>query len=490
MQQQIAQLMAAAERQERVQEQILAQMQAQATATPAAGSAGPPAAVPAETGEAGGGGARLEREVARQSGLLGQLAAAVAALPEALARRLQRRPEDPEVPHTQQVERTVEVPQGPAGDSDYTRVISGEDWASFTVPMLKEWLRSRGLPSSGKKAELLARARAHSEDDTIHEVIEDPWQKSRPGPAPPDDRDVAECEHAEVHLRGNQHGSWKVCKKCSQRLEYHDKASGSTEHFLDVASLAQEERSTGGQSKGSGNKGKSSKGKGKGCFICGGDHYARKCPKRQQSARSLHEEGTGRAPPHAQEPQQEQGAGETGHLGGLFITALMDQNESNELMAVNDMLRGGRKVRFGVDSGAAATVIQSAVCSDYPINRKQKKIFRTASKETLETEGRRTLGLSDGCFVRADVAQDLSKNLMAVAHLCDSGHRVVFDNEEGYFAMHKKTGRKMGFQRSGNVFDVELEVVPFAQAPGACSVETASGQAAAAAAGRSWPPFR
>ena len=251
MQQQIAQLMAAAERQERVQEQILAQMQAQATATPAAGSAGPPAAVPAETGEAGGGGARLEREVARQSGLLGQLAAAVAALPEALARRLQRRPEDPEVPHTQQVERIVEVPQGPAGDSDYTRVISGEDWSGFTVPMLKDWLRSRGLRCSGKKAELLARARAHGEDATIHEVIEEPWPKSRPGPAPPDDRVVAECEHAEVHLRANQHGSWKVCKKCGQRLEYHDKASGSTEHFGGVASLAQEERSTGGQSRGS-----------------------------------------------------------------------------------------------------------------------------------------------------------------------------------------------------------------------------------------------
>jgi hypothetical protein len=176
-------------------------------------------------------------------------------------------------------------------------------------------------------------------------------------------------------------------------------------------------------------------------------------------------------------------------LGGLFITALNDLNEVSELMAVNEVLRGGRKVRFGVDSGAAATVIQSVVCSDHPINRKQKKIFRTASKATLETEGRRTLGLADGCFVRADVAVNLSKNLMAVAHLCDSGHRVVFDNDEGYMAMHKKTGRKMVFQRSGNVFDVELEVVPFAQAPAACSVETAGGQAAAAA-GRHWPPFR
>ena len=64
MQQQIAQLMQAAERQAAVQEQILAQMQAQAM-TPAAGSAGPPAAVPAETGEAGGGGALLDTRLLR-----------------------------------------------------------------------------------------------------------------------------------------------------------------------------------------------------------------------------------------------------------------------------------------------------------------------------------------------------------------------------------------------------------------------------------------
>ena len=123
-------------------------------------------------------------------------------------------------------------------------------------------------------------------------------------------------------------------------------------------------------------------------------------------------------------------------MGGLFITALNDLNEVSELMAVKEVRHGGRKVSFGVDSGAAATVIQSMECTDYPVDRKQKKVFRTAGSTMLETEGRKTLELADGCLVRADVAQDLSKNLMAVAHLCDSGHRVVFDNDEGYFAMH------------------------------------------------------
>ena len=49
--------------------------------------------------------------------------------------------------------------------------------------------------------------------------------------------------------------------------------------------------------------------------------------------------------------------------------------------------------------------------------------------------------MTDGCFVWVDVAADLSKNLMAVAHLCDSRHRVVFDNEEEnkfeYTSIHK-----------------------------------------------------
>ena len=39
------------------------------------------------------------------------------------------------------------------------------------------------------------------------------------------------------------------------------------------------------------------------------------------------------------------------------------------------------------------------------------------------------------------------------------------------------------------VFDVELEVVPFAQAQNACSMETAGGQAAAVV-GRQRQPFR
>ena len=168
-------------------------------------------------------------------------------------------------------------------------------------------------------------------------------------------------------------------------------------------------------------------------------------------------------------------------MGGLFVTALDEWMGPPELMAATEMLRAGRKVRFEVDPGAASTVIRASECSDYPVNRSLQKVFRTAASTKLKSEGRRTLGLTDGCFVRADVAADLSKSLMAVAHLCDSGHRVVFDNEEGYFAVHKKTGRRMGFQRTNNVFDVELDVLPFAQAPAACSVGTASGKAGASA---------
>ena len=79
---------------------------------------------------------------------------------------------------------------------------------------------------------------------------------------------------------------------------------------------------------------------------------------------------------------------------------------------------------------------------------------------------------------------DLSKGLMAVTHLCISGHRVVFDNEEDYHATHKGTGRMMVCQRAGNVFDVEVEVVPFSQAPAGCGVGSTSSQVMAVAGRR------
>ena len=75
-------------------------------------------------------------------------------------------------------------------------------------------------------------------------------------------------------------------------------------------------------------------------------------------------------------------------------------SEPEDLMVVTEAVRAARKVRFGVDSGAAATVMKTGECGDYPINRTKKRVFKTAASALLTTEGVRTLALADGHFVR------------------------------------------------------------------------------------------
>ena len=100
---------------------------------------------------------------------------------------------------------------------------------------------------------------------------------------------------------------------------------------------------------GGGQGGGKSKGKGKGkCFVCGGDHFARKCPERHGGARSLEEEGaqnaasSGGGTRAVQEPQGED------NLGGLFVTALDQWIGPPELLAATEVLRArGSRPRAG-----------------------------------------------------------------------------------------------------------------------------------------------
>ena len=123
-----------------------------------------------------------------------------------------------------------------------------------------------------------------------------------------------------------------------------------------------------------------------------------------------------------------------------------------------------RKVRFGIDSGAAATVMRSEECGDYPIDF-EEVTYRAANDTTLVTIGRRRLECTSGACVRTEVAQEgkLSKNLMCLVELVDTGHHVEFDLETGYRATHKATGHVWEFTRRGKVFDIDFDIKPYAQ---------------------------
>ena len=63
---------------------------------------------------------------------------------------------------------------------------------------------------------------------------------------------------------------------------------------------------------------------------------------------------------------------------------------------------------------------------------------------------------------------DVSKGLVSVAEMVDSGHRVIFDSAAsgGSYAEHKETGRRTPFIRRSKVFEIDVAVVPFSESPG------------------------
>ena len=62
----------------------------------------------------------------------------------------------------------------------------------------------------------------------------------------------------------------------------------------------------------------------------------------------------------------------------------------------------------------------------------------------------RRLETIDGRILRTKVG-DVSRNLMAACDLLDAGHRVTLDND-GCFAVHKKTHKKIPIKRVGKSF--------------------------------------
>ena len=114
-------------------------------------------------------------------------------------------------------------------------------------------------------------------------------------------------------------------------------------------------------------------------------------------------------------------------------------------------------VTFGVDSGAAVTILKTDECTDYPLDDSLRREFKAANKTILRTDGRRAVDLVHGGLIKAEVG-NVSKNLMSVADLEDAGFHVQFSGEGQRFALHRATGKKFTFKRRGRVYDLELMV--------------------------------
>ena len=215
-----------------------------------------------------------------------------------------------------------------------------------------------------------------------------------------------------------------------------------------------------GKSKGKG-KQKPTKGKGKGasgerkCWNCGETgHMSSECKKPKKDVNSLGGQGSN-GEPESHEPESHDA------LGGLSLSSVERNNEYGR----KDVTR----VSFGIDSGAAATTLPQDWCTDYPLEKVGiGKGYYSASGEAIPDLGLRRLVVTTAGSVKAVRARvtKVRRALISVYDMCRTGHRVVFDMEDGVdmsYVVHKKTGQTIKPVLRSRTWDLDVEVVPYAE---------------------------
>lgn len=183
------------------------------------------------------------------------------------------------------------------------------------------------------------------------------------------------------------------------------------------------------------------------CWTCNQPGYkASACPKKPPSGGEV----------HALEAEPEP----TGELTCLFMYALETSRP---------LLNRSTKVRFGIDSGAAVSVIPECVCADYSFQTTEGtgNVYHAAGGHIIADLGSRTLYAEvDGQFkgLRPRVGK-IQKPLLSTYDLCRAGHRVVFDMENGVgkpYAEHKETGQRTRSHLRKRVWELDVQVMPHA----------------------------
>ena len=314
----------------------------------------------------------------------------------------------------------------------------------------------------------------------------------------------------DVGSAGKGPGSGKGNKWCNVCR----KATHNTSDCWNKASVTSPKGGGKGKGDGGKGKGKGSKGKGKGkgsknsknvdCWKCGKTgHFASECrstahgveghdyddyEERWTTAewenwQSEHASG------HTGEPQAEPSAAPSpdsaGSLGieGLWmcgVTCVSTKIPRADLSAVGVPTSVGRSncscchnvsdtretLTLGVDSGSVVTIIPRHCASDYPVEANYASThgycYTAADNGLIYDDGTRNIlaevnGSKRG--FRCHVA-DVSKGLISVANMIDNDHDVVFSSS-GSYAKNKTSGEITPFIRRGNIFDIDLKVIPF-----------------------------
>ena len=179
------------------------------------------------------------------------------------------------------------------------------------------------------------------------------------------------------------------------------------------------------------------------CWTCGQEgHRAAQCPKKKDVG-SLEEEP---------EP--------AGEFSGLFLCALDSTTRRPN--------RAPEKISFGIDSGAAVTMLPEDACTDYPLQKTEGfgNAYAAAGGHRIYDQGSRTIyadvhGALRGLRPRVG---KVKKALIAVYDMCKAGHRVVFDlegDEDLSHAENKATGERTKFNLRKRVWEIDAKVPPY-----------------------------
>jgi hypothetical protein len=134
-----------------------------------------------------------------------------------------------------------------------------------------------------------------------------------------------------------------------------------------------------------------------------------------------------------------------------------------------------RRVRLGIDSGAAVTVWPTKLCDDYPTEATREstsgvKYFPAgAGSSGISGRGSRKYRMMDkfGQDVSMTVhVADVRKPLVSVADINDKGLDVILPADGNARIVDNKTGKEITIERSNGVFEVVADVVPFANSSG------------------------
>ena len=246
--------------------------------------------------------------------------------------------------------------------------------------------------------------------------------------------------------------------------QHSDKKCHTCGRFGHLAKDCWQNKSKSKGSKGKG--GKKGKGKGKGktdkdvCLKCGQRGYwAKNCPNPAKAIHGLDgqndanngwwqwNDGQEWKAPSEQSAAESQRAAPSqpmaepeAAMGGLWLASLTVGGESEqsretspapEIMSLEGRTAG--RITFGVDSGAALTVIGKDVALRGPTGRS---------------------------FARVTVAS-VAKNLLSVRSLLKTGHEVVFSSGKSYIR-HLKTGARQPMVERNGVFEVSYDLSPYA----------------------------